>query len=220
MKFIANIVTVFIVLVITTQSSAFVLPKGQQQPSLQQQKTLLNVNLDNMSGVTAPLGKFDPLNLSNVGSDETFNWFKASELKHSRVAMLASTGYILQAAGIHFPGYLSSDVTFESLSNGYSNPIDQWSQVPFAGKWQIIAAIGVAEIYAEIQKPHYMMGGSLPTLIWPSIDTSNVGEDVMKVKQSRELNNGRLAMIAIMGFLAEKAIPGAVPVLSGFDVFH
>merc|ERR1719198_2591253 len=30
-----------------------------------------------------------------------------------------------------------------------------------------------------------------------------------------EINNGRLAMLAIMGFVAESKVPGAVPVLSG-----
>jgi len=180
--------------------------------------TTLFVDLEGMPGSTAPLKKFDPLGYANAGSEETFNWFRAAELKHSRVAMLATTGFILQAAGAHFPGFLSSDVTYESLSG--LNPVDQWAAVPFAGKWQIIGTIGVAEIFAESQKPHYMMGGPLPELIWPKVDMSKVSPEVMATKQSRELNNGRLAMIAIMGFLSEHAIPGSVPALSGIEAFH
>ena len=30
-----------------------------------------------------------------------------------------------------------------------------------------------------------------------------------------EINNGRLAMLGIMGFLAEQKVPGAVPALTG-----
>jgi Chlorophyll A-B binding protein len=52
-------------------------------------------------------------------------------LKHSRVAMLATTGYIVQAAGIHFPGMLSHDVSFASLSS--MKPLDAWDAVPELG---------------------------------------------------------------------------------------
>lgn len=45
--------------------------------------------------------------------------------------MLATTGFIIQAAGIHFPGMLSREVSFRSLSN--LNPIEQWDGVPDAG---------------------------------------------------------------------------------------
>jgi hypothetical protein len=64
-----------------------------------------------------------------------------------------------------------------------------------------------------------MMGGDLPTIVFPKVDFSNVNADTLKTKRSRELNNGRLAMIAIMSFLAEHAIPGSVPVLTGIDAF-
>ena len=64
-----------------------------------------------------------------------------------------------------------------------------------------------------------MMGGELPTMIFPPIDFSGVDAKTLKVKQDRELNNGRLAMIAIMSFISEYNIPGSVPVLSGIDAF-
>eukprot|EP00523_Entomoneis_sp_CCMP467_P003932 CAMPEP_0168744044 /NCGR_PEP_ID=MMETSP0724-20121128/13888_1 /TAXON_ID=265536 /ORGANISM="Amphiprora sp., Strain CCMP467" /LENGTH=209 /DNA_ID=CAMNT_0008791691 /DNA_START=64 /DNA_END=693 /DNA_ORIENTATION=- len=209
MKYIAGLLAL-----IASGASAFA-PTASVQVH---QSTALNA-LEDMPGATAPLGVFDPVGYASVGSEETLNWFRASELKHSRVAMLATTGFIVQAAGIHLPGMLSADVSYDSVS-ALTNPVDQWAAVPFAGKWQIIAAIGVAEIYAETQKPHYMMGGPLPELIWPSVDTSSVNAETMMRKQNSELNNGRLAMIAIMGFLSEKAIPGAVPALKGIEAFH
>jgi hypothetical protein len=83
------------------------------------------------------LKNFDPLKLAEVGSDATFTWFQAAELKHSRAAMLATTGFLVQAAGIHFPGMLSKDISFESLSS--MNPVDQWAAVPIAGKLILVA---------------------------------------------------------------------------------
>merc|ERR1712154_317005 len=102
---------------------------------------------DSVAGVSLPMNKFDPLKLETIGSAETYAWFRAAELKHSRVAMLATTGYIVQASGAHFPGMLSSDVSFESLSK--MNPFDAWEAVPDAGKAQIIATIFIAELKTE-----------------------------------------------------------------------
>lgn len=79
-----------------------------------------------------PFKGFDPLGLATLGSESTLAWFRAAELKHSRVAMLATTGYLVQGAGIHFPGMLSHDVSFESLSA--MKPFDAWAAVPEAGK--------------------------------------------------------------------------------------
>jgi len=85
-----------------------------------------------MVGSTKPIPNFDPLGLATLGSDATLAWFRAAELKHSRVAMLATTGYLVQAAGFHFPGMLSSDISFESLST--MKPLDAWCAVPAEGK--------------------------------------------------------------------------------------
>jgi len=178
--------------------------------------TSLNA-LSDMPGFTAPFKGFDPLELADLGSEETLAWFRAAELKHSRVAMLATSGYLFQAAGFHFPGMLSKDVSFESLSA--LKPFDSWDAVPEAGKQQIIGLIFLSEIISESQSPHYLKGGDLPTIIFPPVDFSKVDAETLKTRQNRELNNGRLAMIAIMSFVAAANIPGSVPALAGNPMF-
>mmetsp|Transcript_13743 Transcript_13743/g.22744 ORF Transcript_13743/g.22744 Transcript_13743/m.22744 type:complete len:204 (-) Transcript_13743:199-810(-) len=173
--------------------------------------------LASMPGSTAPLKEFDPMGLATVGSDSTLAWFRAAELKHSRCAMIATTGYLVNAAGIHFPGMLSHDVSFGDLAA--MKPIDAWAAVPDAGKAQILFTILLAEIATESKDVHYTNGGPLPTMVFPPIDFSGVSADTLKVKQDRELNNGRLAMIAIMSFISEANIPGSVPALTGIDAF-
>ena len=106
-------------------------------PVSQKTSSALGGTLDSMPGSTAPLKTFDPFGLATLGSSETLAWFRASELKHSRVAMLATTGYLVQAAGIHFPGMLSKDVSFESLST--MKPLDAWDAVPDGGKIIVVA---------------------------------------------------------------------------------
>jgi Chlorophyll A-B binding protein len=93
-------------------------------------------DLKTMVGATMPWKGFDPLGLASLGSESTYAWFRASELKHARCAMLATTGYLVQAAGVHFPGMLSHDVSFESLST--MKPLDAWAAMPSLGQQQII----------------------------------------------------------------------------------
>jgi len=177
----------------------------------------LNADLSSMPGSTAPVGPFDPLNLATSGSDETLAWLRAAELKHSRVAMLATTGYIVQGAGFHFPGMLSSDVSFDSLSA--MKPLDAWGAVPDAGKAQILGTIFIAEIITESKPVHYTKGGDLPQMVFPQIDFSGVDSATLKRKQDSELNNGRLAMIAIMSFFSATTIAGSVPALVNNPAF-
>lgn len=181
--------------------------------------TISSLNaLDDEFGSTMPFKAFDPLDLATLGSEETFAWFRAAELKHARVAMLATTGYIVQASGIHFPGMLSSDVSFESLS--VMKPLDAWAAVPELGQQQILGAIFLSEIIGECRGIHYTKeGGELPTVIFPPFDFSGVEADKLKFQRSKELNNGRLAMIAIMSFCAAANIPGSVPALANNPMF-
>lgn len=174
--------------------------------------------MDDLPGSTSPVKNFDPFRLSVVGSDETLLWFRAAELKHSRVAMVATAGYLVQAAGIHFPGMLSSDISFESLSA--MNPFESWDAVPASGKAQILGTILIAELVTESKPTHYTKGGPLPGMVFPPIDFSNVKPEVLKRKQDSELNNGRLAMISIMSFIAANNIPGSVPALIGNPAFN
>merc|ERR1719396_223012 len=143
--------------------------------------THLALGLDDIGGSSLPVPNFDPLNLATSGSDETLLWYRAAELKHGRVAMLATTGYLVNAAGIHFPGMLSSDVSFEALSK--MKPLDAWDAVPSAGKAQILAVIFAAEIVTEAKGTHYTKGGDLPTIVFPPIDFSKVKPEVLKVKR-------------------------------------
>ena len=92
---------------------------------------------------------FDPLGFSKIASDETMAWFRAAELKHSRVAMAAATGWAyVSSGGPLLPGYISpsTGATFESLGrDGYA----AWDATPAAGKLQIIGIIGLLELLGE-----------------------------------------------------------------------
>jgi len=56
------------------------------------QTTALAGDLSGEIGAQAPLGFWDPLDMTNGGEKDTFDELRAIELKHGRVAMLAVVG--------------------------------------------------------------------------------------------------------------------------------
>lgn len=87
------------------------------------------------------------------------------------------------------------------------------------GKAQIYFTILLAEIVSESKETHYTKGGDLPTIVFPPVDFASDDAEYMEKQKSKELNNGRLAMIAIMSFCAAANIPGSVPALAGNPAF-
>ena len=71
-------------------------------------------------GVQPPVGFWDPLGLSSDGDMEVFKRRRATELKHGRIAMMATIGFIHPILLGHFPGYLSPshNLRFSDVPNG------------------------------------------------------------------------------------------------------
>ena len=59
---------------------------------------------ENELGVQAPVGFWDPAGLSSDGSVENFKRRRQTELKHGRISMLATMGYITPGITGKFPG--------------------------------------------------------------------------------------------------------------------
>jgi hypothetical protein len=165
-------------------------------------------------------------------------WFRHAEIKHGRVAMAAFVGYCVQSNGIHFPWALtSSGTTFGDISAAGS-PADQWDALPTASKLQIISVIGFFEWWSESSwvleqdgQKHYVRGGKpgyfptfkniphpVPLNLWdPFGFTKKMTEEQKAKKLNMEVNNGRLAMIGIFGFLC-KSKGLQVPGLDTIDI--
>lgn len=78
----------------------------------------------------------------------------------------------------------------------------------------------MAELISESADVHYTKGGPLPTIVFPPINfAGGMSPEQLEKRQNSELNNGRLAMISIMSFIAAANIPGSVPALIGNPMF-
>jgi hypothetical protein len=143
--------------------------------------------------------------------------------------MAAFVGYIVQANGIAFPWAKVGGV---DIPAGLSPP-EQWDAMPVEAKWQIILFIGFLEWFSEAAGTHYMRGGTpgafpkfsdntglvphpLPlNLFDPFGFSKNKSAEQKEAGLIKELNNGRLAQIGILGFISEQRLEGSVPLLKG-----
>merc|ERR1719426_497585 len=137
---------------------------------------------------------WDPLKLSENMDEGNLNLVRAAELKHGRVAMLATVGWAWTATGAHFEGMLSTSAGISFASLATLDPLTAASKVPGAGIWQMILAIGALEVFWENKYPSYKCGGNY------GVPACTQDPEKFKELQLAELKNGRLAMIGIISF--------------------
>merc|ERR1719217_647541 len=144
------------------------------------------------------VGFWDPLKLSEAnlwgqGEEATIGWIRESEIKHGLIAP------------------------------------EVWDAMPDIAKWQIIVFAGILETWRENKvvlegegQKHYMRGGKpgyFPTfdmlphpVPFNLYDPWGVMTDKTEEQKAKgrfvEINNARLAMLGIMGFVSEAKIPG------------
>jgi len=160
------------------------------------------------SGLPGAEAGFDPLYFSDFID---IKWLREAELKHGRVCMLASTGYILQE--------------FFSLPNypGYSaNPVEAFSSVPSEGLAQIVIFMGWLEVIGN--KGKYTMMNMFEDGRAPGdlgFDPLKFGENpaTRERLEMAELKNGRLAMIAFSGMIHQTFVTGKPLFASLNDIF-
>mmetsp|Transcript_62573 Transcript_62573/g.166251 ORF Transcript_62573/g.166251 Transcript_62573/m.166251 type:complete len:131 (-) Transcript_62573:707-1099(-) len=70
-------------------TAGFVAPAAV--PSLQQARSAVTMGVETELGATGPLGYWDPLGLA-TSKPEKFTRWRAVEIKHGRIAMMACTG--------------------------------------------------------------------------------------------------------------------------------
>ena len=159
-------------------------------------------------GAQAPLGFFDPLGLLNGDVDQDrFDRLRYVEIKHGRISQLAFLGQVITRAGIHLPGDIDySGEAFASYPNGVAALIGPDS-IPTAGLVQIIAFIGILEIAVMRDIPgtgNEFVGDFRNGYIdfgWDDFD-----EETKLQKRAVELNNGRAAMMGILGLMVHEEI--------------
>mmetsp|Transcript_86556 Transcript_86556/g.249941 ORF Transcript_86556/g.249941 Transcript_86556/m.249941 type:complete len:205 (+) Transcript_86556:73-687(+) len=176
-------------------------------PSTTQTKsTALNAKPVNKEiGALPPLGFFDPLGFIKNGPygspEDNFYHYRGVEVKHGRIAMAATVGMLVQE-NYRFEGMLSpsENLSFADVPNGLA----ALDVVPLLGWVQLATLIGAHEMLVK-QRPGRKPGDFGTGYLGMAMDDESS-------KQLRALNveiqNGRLAMLGILGMFASESIHG------------
>merc|ERR1719189_1054769 len=151
-------------------------------------------------GVQEPVGFWDPLGLSADGDSATFLRRRETEIKHGRISMLATMGYITPELTGKFPGMLSKSegVSFEDIPNG----LGAISKVPALGWGQIVLYCAAVEAAGANSR-----GDGPGDFGWKLLTSADPEEK--KKKLAAEIANDRLAMMAIIGMFFQDGLTGS-----------
>ncbi|KAI2513405.1 fucoxanthin chlorophyll a c protein [Fragilaria crotonensis] len=186
-----------------TSATAFTLSKPAVQPSGTTELKAFEKEI----GAQPPLGFFDPVGLLADADQTKFDRLRYVELKHGRISMLAILGHLATTAGWRLPGDIDYHGTsFSSIPAGIAG----LAAVPTAGVAQIIAFVGFLEL--AVMKD--ITGGEFVGDF--RNEAFDLGWDVFspeekKRKRGVELNNGRAAMMGILGLMVHEMLPSHDP---------
>merc|ERR1712187_117437 len=149
-------------------------------------------------GAIAPLGFWDPAGLSKSQSDR-LAVFRSAELKHGRVCMLATLGLVVSEK---FHPFFDAwgDGSFVSAVGNHFSPTATLNFWP--AFWALSAG---HELLLELGKDVNEHGGDYG---FDPLGLKPTDPAALKEMQNKELSNGRLAMLASMGIMAQELVTG------------
>jgi len=169
-----------------------------------------------LPGITEPLGFFDPFECTSAEgiTEGKVRFYREVELKHGRVAMLASFGFLVAE---QFHPLFGGSIDVPSYVAFQASPLQNlWPLVLF-----VISCTEVFSVFTFETPFGRGEDGKLGDLwsIPATHEAGNLGFDPLGLKptdpaelremQTKELNNGRLAMIAIAGMVGQEAASAA-----------
>ena len=173
-------------------SAAAFAPAQQAQKS----STALNAAFPDKAGALQPLGYWDPLNLATT--EAIFDQYREVELTHGRGAMLAVVGYVVPEF-YRFGFDIAPGLPCSEVPNG----VAALSTIPSLGWAQMFFFIGAVDYWGvlgdfEVGKP-------------------NLPAEILVKRETQEVQNGRLAMLATLELLRHDSQNFVSPGFDGLD---
>ncbi len=172
-------------------------------------------------GVTPSLGLWDPMGLWKDKDEHTQTWLRKAEIKHARLAMLASVGVLGQEALL--PGHPPALSALWTIIDGEPPAAAATSATSTLSPLLTIAVAFLPGIIYEMyliimtaagKEERSVLGQKEEALTRILRLESPDFEEERETKRqevalgNKELNNGRLAMLAVVGMLAQELVTG------------
>eukprot|EP00304_Pavlova_gyrans_P003909 CAMPEP_0206036242 /NCGR_PEP_ID=MMETSP1466-20131121/2627_1 /ASSEMBLY_ACC=CAM_ASM_001126 /TAXON_ID=44452 /ORGANISM="Pavlova gyrans, Strain CCMP608" /LENGTH=201 /DNA_ID=CAMNT_0053410689 /DNA_START=11 /DNA_END=616 /DNA_ORIENTATION=- len=141
---------------------------------------------------------FDPLGLSSTFD---LKWMQEAELKHGRLCMLATLGFVVTDLGITAPG----------APTGFSSVAAHDMAVEKGAMYVLLFAASVIEVCAGVPAVEQMMKGSGRApgdFAFDPLGFSKKDAAAAKRLAVNEVKNGRLAMLAFSGMVTQAVLTG------------
>ena len=153
-------------------------------------------------GSVEPLKNFDPLNIVETAPDNRLKFIREAELMHGRTAMLATVG---------IPFLEVLDQTDSTLGINYLSSLDLYHQAPF---WFTLLNYETLRMGVGWVNP-FTDDGIDPNKTFTleynyqpgnlgKYNMTSISDDLL----NKELSNGRLAMLAFVGIVAQELVEG------------
>merc|ERR1711939_1301877 len=191
---------------LATKEKLFMLAVGGQETAEPEETAAPAFNgvefAKSLPGITGPLGFFDPLGFCSADdiTEGKIRFYREVELKHGRVGMLAALGFVV---GENFHPLFGGNVDVPSYLAFQQSPLQTW--------WGLVVlAISIPEVFSvfSFETPALFAAplkkAGMPWSIRPAHEAGDLGFDPLGLKpedpaelkemQTKELNNGRLAM--------------------------
>jgi len=177
--------------------------------------SLIKSKYANEVGAQAPLGYWDPLSILQMKnteeeSDAQFAWWREAEIKHGRISMLAVVGYIATYTGLRLPG-------MENVPYGlgaFDGSLYERGGLAETNLWITVTTVLFLEcVVRDVTETGKHPGDYLNGFGEQRWDFRS--DEVKKNQRAKELNNGRAAMMGILGLVVHENM-GNVDDLLGF----
>jgi len=173
------------------------------------------------AGQTAPLGYWDPAGLATEASEGRLLFYREAEVKHGRVCMMAFLGIAIGEQYHPLFGGASDTMAAHHFTlvpeqlgyNGFW--FLAWLQFMVASAWEEIRVSGPTLEGRQFtgfnpnDNPEAFVakGGRIPgDLGFDPLGLKPKNEKDLIEMQNKELNNGRLAMFAVMGIIGQEMV--------------